>query len=211
MVNLLGDIRKLRERRQFRKKDEKRCVILEVKSEVLGESVYFVADDVPLYQIPQNDYPVYFASDLIFIIEENIDEEMLKAIHLTKKKLGRGVRIVGGNNTKKEEEKMGELADYANAGGKFVSLDDGASIELVFKSYDFVTSSFDKEKKVVEYAFDFNGQTKKLQSASGPLARTFDTIKPGTKVKLTREGMDEKTSYKVEVIKDEWDEETKEV
>ncbi|MDP8258845.1 MAG: hypothetical protein P9L90_05440 [Candidatus Aadella gelida] len=195
-------------------------VILEVKSKILEEHVYFVSNEAQLAEIPKKDYVVYFARELKNIVEEGIDEELLKSIHLTKKVLGKGVRCVKSrdyeevvnkkNKSKEEEEDMGKLSDFVNRNSEFVKLEDGGSIELIFKEFEVVPNPYDDGKEIVNYTFEMDGKTKTLRSAACTLARAFDKIQPGTKVRITRKGLENKTSYKIEEEKDDWLEEDQE-
>ncbi len=94
---------------------------------------------------------------------------------------------------------MGNLSDFAKRNSQYVSLVDEESIEATFKSAVVSPNPFDAEKEVVNYRFETEFGIKTLRSGATALARTFDNIQPDTKVKLTREGVGNKTSYKVEI------------
>ena len=93
---------------------------------------------------------------------------------------------------------MGHLGDFAKRNSQFISLGDGESIEAVFQSAVVSPNPFDVEKEVVNYKLETEYGLKTLRSGACGLARIFDNIQPETKVRLTREGLGNKTSYKVE-------------
>ncbi len=96
------------------------------------------------------------------------------------------------------EQNMGKLGDFAKRNSQYISLDDGESVEAMFKSAIVTPNPYDAEKEVVNYKFDTEWGVKTLRSGACGLARIFDNIQPNTKIKLTRAGLGNKTSYKVE-------------
>ena len=97
---------------------------------------------------------------------------------------------------------MGKLGDFAKRNSQYISLDSGESVEAVYKDSIVTPNPFDAEKEVVNYKFETEYGIKTLRSGACALARLFDNIQPGTKIKLTREGLGNKTSYKVEEFVD---------
>lgn len=100
---------------------------------------------------------------------------------------------------------MGELKKWASENSRFIKLSDGESFEGTFEG--FAKSKY-MGKEIIEYSL--SGKT--LSSSSGRLALVFDSIKPGTKVKVTRTGEGLKTFYDVEIAgkptpKDDWPDE----
>ncbi len=94
---------------------------------------------------------------------------------------------------------MGSLMDFARRNSQYISLEDKECVEAVFKNAVVTPNPFDAEKEVVNYRFETEFGIKTLRSGATALARIFDNIQPDTKVKLTREGIGNKTSYKVEI------------
>ena len=94
---------------------------------------------------------------------------------------------------------MGKLNDFAKRNSQYISLEDQESVEAVFKNAVITPNPYDAEKEVVNYRFETEYGIKTLRSGATALARIFDNIQPDTKVKLTREGVGNKTSYKVEI------------
>lgn len=87
---------------------------------------------------------------------------------------------------------MGKLTDFAKRNSPFIKLNDGESIEAVYKG--FKESSY-MGKETVVYLLD----NKMLTSSSGKLALLMDNVTKETKVKITKHGTGMNTTYSVEV------------
>jgi len=100
---------------------------------------------------------------------------------------------------------MGDLSDFAKRNSQFISLADGESVEVVFKGFKIGANTYQPDKEVVMYQFETEYGLKTLRSGACGLARLFDNIQKGSKVRLTRHGLGNQTSYKVEIEQDgEW-------
>ena len=95
-------------------------------------------------------------------------------------------------------KKMTELGDFAKRNSQFITLADGESVEAVYKDYVIAPNSFDPEKETVNYKLETEYGTKTFRSGACGLARLFEKIKKGSKVKITRNGTGNKTSYQIE-------------
>lgn len=92
---------------------------------------------------------------------------------------------------------MGKLADWAKENSQFLKIQDGESVEVVFKKSEFILSVFDKDKQTVRYTFETGYGEKNWDTSAGYVALFFDEVKAGQKVKITREGEGTKTKYKL--------------
>ena len=102
-------------------------------------------------------------------------------------------------------ETMGELSSFAKRNSQFISLTDGESIEATYKSFKIGANTYQPDKEVVMYQFETEYGLKTLRSGACGLARLFDNIQKGSKIRLTRHGMGNQTSYNVEIEQnDEW-------
>lgn len=95
---------------------------------------------------------------------------------------------------------MGKLSDFARENSTFLKLQDGESITVKYKGYEFGRTL--KGEKVPQYIFTLqNGKEKVLQSQSNALANFFDDehgqVKSGDTIKITRHGLDRNTKYEV--------------
>lgn len=94
---------------------------------------------------------------------------------------------------------MGELGAWAKKNSKTLIVDDGETVQAIYKGFKIAANSYDPEKEIVFYQLEVeqDGQlvTKAFKSASGRAARFFDEIKPGTEVKITRHGTGSETKY----------------
>ena len=78
-------------------------------------------------------------------------------------------------------------------------MDDGETIEAVYRGYKIGVNSFDPEKEMAFYKLvvvqDGEEVTKLFKSMSGKAARFFDPLADGQRVKLTRHGKGSETTY----------------
>ena len=90
---------------------------------------------------------------------------------------------------------MSELSDYAKRNSQFVKLEDGESLEAIYRGFKVGANPFDPEKEVVSYRLETEYGTKTLRSAATALARLFDKVQEGSEVKITRSGTGNQTKY----------------
>lgn len=95
---------------------------------------------------------------------------------------------------------MGKLSDWATEQSPFIKLQDGESVEGVYKGFKFVDDPFNPDKQRVRYLIEVNGAVKHWETSSGIVAKRFDEINKETRVKITRFGEAFNTKYQVEVI-----------
>lgn len=94
--------------------------------------------------------------------------------------------------------KMAELGNFAKRNSMFISLDDGESIEAVYKGFKIAVNPYDDTKEIVNYKLETEFGIKTFRSGACALARLFEKIQPDTKIKVTRHGTGNKTSYDIE-------------
>lgn len=98
-----------------------------------------------------------------------------------------------------------DLNSYIERNQKFLKLADGESKILIYAGF---ATSFDPknpEKEKVTYKFKTadSDKLKFLTSASIVLAQKMNKVSEGETIKLTRHGIETKTSYDVDSIDDE--------
>ena len=92
---------------------------------------------------------------------------------------------------------MGKLKDWADSNSQFITIEDGESLEIVYKGWKNVPNRFDTDKETIRYIFLVDGQEKYWENGSGRTARFFDEVKEGEPVKITRKGEGQKTKYEL--------------
>jgi len=95
---------------------------------------------------------------------------------------------------------MGKLKDWADSNSQFITIEDGESLEIVYKGWKNVPNRFDTDKETIRYIFLVDGQEKYWENGSGRTARFFDEVKEGEPVKITRKGEGQKTQYELELL-----------
>ena len=99
---------------------------------------------------------------------------------------------------------MGELGDWAKKNSKALILDDGESVEATYLGFKIGVNPFDDEKEIAFYKLEVvqDGETltKTFKSASARAARFFDGLEKGTRVRITRHGLQNETKYEFAVV-----------
>lgn len=90
---------------------------------------------------------------------------------------------------------MSELSDYAKRNSQFVKLEDGESLEAVYRGFKVGANPFDPDKEVVSYKLETEYGVKTLRSAATALARLLDKVKEGSEIRITRSGKSTQTKY----------------
>lgn len=93
---------------------------------------------------------------------------------------------------------MGKLGKWADKNRTYVKLADGETISALYLGYKIIPSRLDPEKETVQYDLEIGGDSKTFESRSLALADVFDGIEEGSLVKITRNGLGNKTKYTVE-------------
>lgn len=93
---------------------------------------------------------------------------------------------------------MGKLGDWADEKSEFLVINDGETVTATFLSYDFVTSKFNN--KTVRYTLDTNNGEKLWESTAGYVARFFDKVKKGQKIRIFRNGEGTDTKYDLQLV-----------
>ena len=93
------------------------------------------------------------------------------------------------------------LSDYVKNNSKFLNIQDGESVELVYKGYSIVADKFNPGKETVSYLFqDENGKTIPWNKSSNRIATQMNKINVGESVKITRYGESFETKYKIQPV-----------
>ena len=95
------------------------------------------------------------------------------------------------------------LKEWADKNSPFLRLEDGESAVLTYKKYEFVPSTYDPKKQVVQYTFeDLEGNEKLWGSSSNKIARFFADKVGGELVEIKREGVERNTKYDIKQLTD---------
>ena len=96
------------------------------------------------------------------------------------------------------------LKEWADKNSPFLRLENSEVIDLVYKKFEIVPSSFDPKKESVQYTFeDREGDEKYWTSSSNKIARFFADRVEGEVVRIKREGEGRETKYTVEISSSE--------
>ena len=95
---------------------------------------------------------------------------------------------------------MGKLAKWAKDNSEWLRIANGEKVIVKYLGYKIVSSRFEEDQETIRYVFDVDGIEKKFESRAFSLAETFDGIKEGTVVSLTRNGEGGATKYEVGVV-----------
>jgi hypothetical protein len=91
-----------------------------------------------------------------------------------------------------------DLKEFADQASPFLYLEDGDSIELVYKKFEVMPSKYDKDRQTVEYTFeDKDGNEKIWTNGSAKVARVFAGVKEGEVVIISKEGEERNTKYTI--------------
>lgn len=91
---------------------------------------------------------------------------------------------------------MGALNEWSKKNSPYIKLKHNESYEGAFESAKVIPDPRDPLKETVRYQIG----GKCLDSKSGRLCQIFDDIKPGTQVRLTRQGEGTDTKYLVKEL-----------
>ena len=95
---------------------------------------------------------------------------------------------------------MSELQEYIKRNSRTIFLKDGEKLETVYQGFKIGANRFDPEKESIYYNFETEYGIKQFQSGSIGLAKIFDSIEKGEKIRLTRHGEGNKTKYTIERV-----------
>lgn len=93
------------------------------------------------------------------------------------------------------------LAKFAKQSGKFIKMDVGDSMKLVYISYKFVEDEKYKKMKPVYVFKTEEGVQKELSTSSKKFAKKMMVVVPGSLVQVTKLDEGQKTDYAVKVLK----------
>lgn len=97
---------------------------------------------------------------------------------------------------------MGQLSDWSDKNSKFVKIEDGQTIEAVYEGFKIIPSHFDSDREVIRYLLKVDDSVKLWETGASGVARFFDKLQPGGKVKITRHGTGTNTNFDCQAIKD---------
>ena len=92
------------------------------------------------------------------------------------------------------------LAKFAKQSGKFIKMDVGDSMKLVYLTYKFVEDEKYKKMKPVYVFKSEDGAQKELSTSSKKFAKKMMVVVPNSLVQLTKLDEGQKTDYAVKVL-----------
>ena len=96
---------------------------------------------------------------------------------------------------------MKTLQQFIDENSNYVQLEDGDSVELLYKGFKVIPNKFDIDKETIEYSFaDVEDREKLWTNGSNKVAATMAKTEPGAIVKITRAGEGNKTQYSIKTI-----------
>ena len=95
---------------------------------------------------------------------------------------------------------MGKLADWTQKNSKYLKLQDGEKVKVLFRGYKMVTSSFDSEKETIRYTLDTPFGEKFWDTSANSVAMFFDETKKGQQVLIERNGSGVNTKFKLSLV-----------
>lgn len=91
--------------------------------------------------------------------------------------------------------------DWAKISAKFISVEIGEEVEVIYRGFKIVPDKFNPEKECIQYTFETEWGNKLFESKSLTIARAIDTVKIGDKIKLRKEKFGDKGRYVIEKVK----------
>jgi len=88
---------------------------------------------------------------------------------------------------KEGELRMGELRKHADAMSKFLKLEVGQEVEVIYRGFKLIPDSFNDDREVFQYKFEVEGKIKFLETGSTSLAYAMDAVEEGQVIKIGKE------------------------
>lgn len=95
-----------------------------------------------------------------------------------------------------------DLENFIKQNAKFLSIQEGQTVMLIYKGYTIVDDRFNPGKKVVSYLFQWPGTDKNVpwNKASSKVAAEMIRYGAGDTLEITRIGSGPQTNYKIRKI-----------
>lgn len=99
---------------------------------------------------------------------------------------------------------MSELGKYVKNNSKFLSIQDGDTVTLIYKGFEIIDDRFRPGNKTVSYLFQDpeTGKSLPWAKSSNKVALQMDKINTGELISITRMGEGMGTTYRIRVLKD---------
>ena len=95
---------------------------------------------------------------------------------------------------------MGKLRDWASEHSNYLKIDDGESVEAVYKGYETFVDKQNEDRDKIRYFFEVDGTEKTFESQSVALAEQMDEVNDGEKIIISRSGKGRQTRYDVKRV-----------
>jgi len=97
-----------------------------------------------------------------------------------------------------------DLKKWADKQTTYIILGDGEFVDAVFLKAEVIPNRFDADKEMIRYHLQLeDGDIKHFESGATGVARQFDKVEEGEKVKIKRDGEGTQTKYAIGIIKEE--------
>ena len=94
---------------------------------------------------------------------------------------------------------MKDLENYVKENSKFLSVQDGETVIMVYKGYEIVSDRFNPGKQTVSYLLQYPDSEKAIQwnKSSNKIAAQMKDITIGETISITRQGEGMGTKYRI--------------
>lgn len=93
---------------------------------------------------------------------------------------------------------MKDLDSYIKQNMKFLTIEDGESVQLIYKGYSIIPDRF-KGGETISYLFQYPDSEKTISwnKGSSRIAREMKKMAPGDLLQITRNGVGFETKYRI--------------
>jgi hypothetical protein len=97
---------------------------------------------------------------------------------------------------------MSDLSKYVKNNSKFLSIQDGESVTMIYKGFSIIPDRFNPGKETVSYLFQDpeSGKSIPWTKSSNKVAIQMNKINVGETISITRSGEGMGTAYKIKVV-----------
>ena len=97
---------------------------------------------------------------------------------------------------------MKDLNSFIKNNAQFLKINDGETVEMVYKGYSIVADRFNPGKETVSYLMQYPGTSKSIawNKGSTKVAAQMAKIDVGSLISITRFGEGTETQYKIKVV-----------
>lgn len=95
-----------------------------------------------------------------------------------------------------------DLNNYIKSNSKHLKIEDGETVQMVYKGFSIIPDRFNPGKETVSYllAYPDTGKTTSWNKSSTKVASQMNQIQAGETISITRFGEGTETSYKIKVV-----------